>query len=312
MKRNQANEYVSRINAVIDYIDGHLGGEMTLRELADVAGFSEYHFHRIFAAMTGETLFAFIGRLRLNHAASQLNAYQDKTITQIALDCGFSSSAVFARAFKKRFGVPPSEYQNSKQSQTNGSLDQLLRNDGKENGGENGYAGTTRQGNTNTWRFSMKPEVKIEKFEETRVAYIRYVGPYAGDAKLFENLYGRLCAFTQPRGIDMSLSYIIYHDDPNVTEESKLRVSVCVPISDDVEVSGEVCEMTLTGGDYAVGSFVLGTDEYGQAWNYMYAQWLPTSGYKPAPACSFERYTGGECDCEGKINVDICIPVEVV
>jgi len=158
----------------------------------------------------------------------------------------------------------------------------------------------------------MKPEVKIEKIETMRVAYVRYVGPYAGDAKLFENLYGRLCAFTQPRGIDMRVSYIIYHDDPAITDEAKLRVSVCVPIDDDVEVSGEICEMTIKGGDYAVGNFELGTDEYGEAWNFMCGQWLPGSGYKPADAPSFERYTDGGCDENGRMKVDICIPVEVI
>ena len=58
MNEAQANEYIVRINKACDHIDRHLTEEMTLSELARVAGFSEYHFHRIFAAMTGETLFA--------------------------------------------------------------------------------------------------------------------------------------------------------------------------------------------------------------------------------------------------------------
>jgi len=305
MNEAQANEYIARINKVCDYIDGHLCEEMTLGELADVAGFSEYHFHRIFAAMTGETLFAFILRLRLERAAAQLCVHSSRKITQLALDCGFSSSAVFCRAFKKRFGCAPSDFRNRNHSQMESSLYQLLRNSGKDAIAASGYNGNKNR------RFAMKPEVTIEKMNDTRIAYIRYVGPYAGDAALFEGLFGRLGAWTGPRGVDMITTYIIYHDDPGLTEEQKLRLDVCVPIGKGIEVSGEVCEAVIPGGTYAVGHFVLGTNEYSQAWAHMYSEWLPGSGYRPADTAPFERYSGG-CGEDGSMQVDICIPVEVI
>ncbi len=305
MNQSQANEYIVRINKVCDHIDRHLTEELTLSELARVAGFSEFHFHRIFAAMTGETLFSFIQRLRLESAATRLCVHPAVAITQLALDCGFSSSAVFCRAFKKRFGCAPSVFRDRNQCQTDSSLDQLLRNSGKEKSGHGGYNGKKNR------RFAMKPVVTIEKMDRMRVAYIRYMGPYAGDSQLFEGLFGRLCAWAGPRGVDMSTTYIIYHDDPAVTEEQKLRLDVCVPIGEDAQVAGEVCETVIEGGTYAVGRFVLGTDEYGQAWAYMYSEWLPGSGYRPANAAAFERYSGG-CGEDGKMPVDICVPVEVI
>ncbi len=131
MNETQANEYIVRVNKVCDYINEHLAAEITLAELADIAGFSEYHFHRIFAAMTGETLFAYIQRLRLERAATRLCTHPSQKITQLALEYGFTSSAVFCRAFKKRFGCAPSEFRDSNQSQTQSSLYQLLRNSGK-------------------------------------------------------------------------------------------------------------------------------------------------------------------------------------
>lgn len=313
MDRNQANEYINRINRVYDYIEDNLGSEMTLKELANVAGFSEYHFHRIFAAMTGETLFSFIQRLRVERSAHLLcSTLKAKSVTEIAANLGFSSSAVFSRTFKKYFGCTPTEYRNSNQSQKISNIGKLLRNDGKALSEYNGYNGSTRLREIKNWRFTMKPEVKIEKIEKMKVGYIRYVGPYAGDSQLFENLYGRLGAWAGPRGIDLSTSYIIYHDDPSITDEDKLRVSVCVPIGDDVEVSGEVCEMTIGGGEYAVGRFQLASDEYGNAWSYMCGEYLPNSGYMPADSSPFERYCGSECGEDGKMTVDICIPVEVM
>ncbi len=305
MNETQANEYIVRVNKVCDYIDKHLAEEMTLGELAAIAGFSEFHFHRIFAAMTGETLFAFIQRLRLERAATRLCTHPAQKITQLAFEYGFTSSAVFCRAFKKRFGCAPSEFRDSNTSQTESSLYQLLRNSGKAQELADGYNGTKNR------RFAMKPEVKIEKMDKTRIAYIRYVGPYAGDEKLFEGLFGRLCAWVGPRGVDMSITYVIYHDDPAITDEQKLRLDVCVPIGEEIGVSGEVCEGVLEGGTYAVGRFVLGTEEYGAAWAYMYSEWLPQSGYRPADAAAFERYSGS-CGEDGRMPVEICVPLEMV
>ena len=310
MDQNQANEYIRRINTVCDYIEKNLGKDMTLKELACVAGFSEYHFHRIFSAMTGETLFSFIQRLRLERAAALL-CMHNITVTEIAMSLCFSSTAVFSRVFKQRFGYSPTAYRRGNRHQKESNLGQLLRNDGKACYGLSGYNGDTHYGNTHKWRFDMKPEVSIETIDEMRVAYIRYVGPYAGDAQLFENLYGRLGAWAGPRGVDMSTSYIIYHDDPAITDEKKLRLSVCVPIGADVAVSGEICEMTIGGGLHGVGHFVLASEEYGEAWAYMHGQWLPQSGYQPRNQAPFERYTG-ECGEDGKMAVDICIPVEVM
>ena len=65
-------EYEKRVNRVIDHIRDHLADELSLESLAAIAAFSPFHFHRIFRAMTGETLAAFVQRLRLERAAVTL------------------------------------------------------------------------------------------------------------------------------------------------------------------------------------------------------------------------------------------------
>ncbi len=94
------DEYRARINRVLDYIEHHLDEALTLEVLADVASFSPFHFHRIFSALTGETLGRFILRVRVEKAAGRLIDNPRASITEIALDCGFSGSAAFARAFR--------------------------------------------------------------------------------------------------------------------------------------------------------------------------------------------------------------------
>ena len=58
-------EYDKRVNRVIDHIREHLAEELSVAGLARVAGFSPFHFHRVFKALTGETLFGFVQRRRL-------------------------------------------------------------------------------------------------------------------------------------------------------------------------------------------------------------------------------------------------------
>src|ERR1700693_5184681 len=112
-QKTQANsEYAQRINRVIDYLRGNLDRQVKLEELDKVACFSEFHFHRIFGAVAGETLNSFTNRLRLEKAARLLR-YADHGWTDIALDCGFSSSPTFSRAFRSDYDTSPSWFRKS-------------------------------------------------------------------------------------------------------------------------------------------------------------------------------------------------------
>ncbi len=93
------NEYYARINRVIDYIENNIAHDFTLDDLAGIACFSKYHFHRIFNSLMNETLFNFIYRLRLERAASRLCFEINKSVTYIALECGFGSPASFSKSF---------------------------------------------------------------------------------------------------------------------------------------------------------------------------------------------------------------------
>src|SRR5437899_7989877 len=112
-QKTQANsKYAQRIDRVIDYLRGNLDRQVKLEELAKVACFSEFHFHRIFSAVSGETLNNFTNRLRLEKAARLLR-YSEQSLTDIALDCGFSSSATFSRAFLSGYDTSPSQFRKS-------------------------------------------------------------------------------------------------------------------------------------------------------------------------------------------------------
>lgn len=318
----QVAEYVARINQVLDYIENHLDEALNIETVARVAGFSPYHFHRLFSAMLGETLFSFIGRLRMEKAARLLCAHMELPVTEIALSCGFSSPAAFSRAFKEAFQATPSEWKTkrgfSKTGKEKSSLYQALRN--TENAMDFRLSYDDYIKNISIRRENMKAlqgEVKVETLKKMTLAYIRHIGPYAADEKLFKNLYEKLYAWAIPRGlIDMgnlekTKDIVIYHDDPGITEPEKLRISVGTVVPPETEVSGEIGKLTIPEGKYALGRFILSGQEYGEAWQYVCGVWMPGSGYQPDEGYCFEMYNyNPEAMKEGKFDTTICVPVK--
>nr|WP_315217962.1 AraC family transcriptional regulator [uncultured Duganella sp.] len=103
-------EYTRRMNRVLNYIDQHLDQPLDLRQLAEVANFSPYHFHRVFAAWMGETLGDYARRRRLEKAAFRLSCKPAVSVLETALATGFGSGEAFSRAFKLKFGCTPTEW----------------------------------------------------------------------------------------------------------------------------------------------------------------------------------------------------------
>ena len=320
MKKN--TEYISRINRVIDYIETHLDEELNLQTLAGVANFSPYHFHRIFHAMTGESLYRFIQRLRLEKAASQLCAGTDMTITRIALDCGFSSSAAFSRAFREYFNVSPSEWRSqdaysgkSKNCKTDSNMDQPESNTGKASACENVYVPINNNTSYTRRNSNMRyKNVTVKDLPDMHVAYVRHTGPYMGDGELFSSLFNRLFTWAGARDLlnfPETRVLSVYHDNPEITDEDKLRTSVCITVPEDTNVNGEIGKMTIPGGRYAMARFELDVDQYAAAWDQVFKEWLPASGYQPDDRPAFELcHNDPHEHPEGKHIVDICIPVK--
>ena len=77
-QKYQRDEYIFRVNRVIDYIETNIDKDLSLEDLARIANFSQFHFHRIFRAIVGETLNRFIQRMRVEKAATQLMANPKK------------------------------------------------------------------------------------------------------------------------------------------------------------------------------------------------------------------------------------------
>jgi len=103
----------------------------------------------------------------------------------------------------------------------------------------------------------------------------------------------------------------IYHDDPNITPEEKLRSDVCITVPDETPATGEINITDIPAGKYAVAKFEIKVEEFSEAWTSVYRDWLPNSGYVPDDRPCYEMYLNNPDEHpEKKYIVDICIPVK--
>ena len=105
--------YDACIKKSIEYIENNLNKKIQLKELADKAFLSKYHFHRVFHSVVGEPVAEYIRKKRLEEAANELLTTENKII-DIALKYQFSNQESFTKAFKRLYGIPPKEFRKNK------------------------------------------------------------------------------------------------------------------------------------------------------------------------------------------------------
>ena len=159
-------------------------------------------------------------------------------------------------------------------------------------------------------------QIEVKDVPAMHVAYVRHIGPYQGNSALFEQLFNKLMRWAGPRGLlrfPETQMLTIYHDDPDLTDEQKLRVEACITVPEDTPVEGEIGKMTLAGGQVAVARFEVSSDEFEEAWKVVFGYWLPESGYVPDDRPCYELYHNDPNEHpEHKHIVDICVPVRPV
>ena len=173
-------EYIRRIHRVQDYIENHIGRSMSIEELAAVAGFSKYHFSRIFAGILHEPLAHYVNRIRMENALFLLAHRNDKNMTDIAYELGYTDSAAFSRAFQNWYHMSPSRYRReySKKCKETIFISQYNEHVKKKE-----------------WvqpPFEAGEKIKVITLKECQVVYVRHVGTYKSLAGEYENLLRKL------------------------------------------------------------------------------------------------------------------------
>jgi len=312
-KEKSRQEYKSRINRVMDFVDKNLDHSLDLKQLADISHFSPYHFHRLFTAITGETPNNYIFRIRIEKAAQLLKDNRNITISDVSYRCGFNNASTFSRAFRKHFGLTAKEFHSSEKAvftvdgiQYSKDGQVLSKHSQKHAGIDSHLCGVEFKN-----YIIMDTKIEIKTMPELKVIYCRHQGAFHEIYKA----YDKVCKWAAPRGLlnfPETKTMTIYHDDPSITEIEKVRQDACITVNEDVKVEGEIGKMTVAGGKYAVGRFEIGVMEFQQAWNTM-CLWFTESGYEPADGCTYELYYNDHNQHpEKKFILDICIPVKLL
>lgn len=300
MKGATKGDYHERILRVLVHIQMHLDEALDLGDLAAVANFSPYHFHRIFRSMLGEGVLQHVRRLRLERAAMRL-AHSDAPVTRIAFEAGYETHEAFTRAFRDMFDASPTEYrQNRRAEWPRPSLSGVHY---IESGRVESFRLAAEE------NFTM--DVRIESFPETRVAFVRHIGSYMQVGETWT----RLCGWAGPRGLfgPQTLMFGVCYDDPNVTPPDKLRYDACLSVGPGVQPEGDVGVQTVGGGEYAVYRHLGPYENLGNSYVQLCGVWLPKSGreLRAAPPMEFYRNSPMNAKPEDLVT-DIYMPVESI
>jgi AraC family transcriptional regulator len=279
-------DYVLRINRAIDHVVAHLADPLKLGDVARAAGLSPFHFHRIFQAAMGETVHEFVKRLRLERAlgamahARSVRGHRARSLTAIALDCGFSSSSDFSRSFKTRFGCAPARFDVAawQQGRRAQMQERLVP------GAEHRLAGLPAGANPDGF------EVRLRRVPARRVAFLRVLRPYAGTG--VADAARRLVDWARARGLEGGQWLGYQWENPDIVALDDCRYDVGLELAPGTAIDGgpsvaEFPPMTLAEIDIA-GPI----DIEMRALDWLYKTWLPASGWLPDDQPCFEAWNG--------------------
>jgi AraC family transcriptional regulator len=298
MKPQTAETYKERILRVLVHIQGHLDEALCLDDLAAVAYFSPYHFHRVFRGMVGESVKEHVRRLRLERAAQRLK-HTDQPVTRIAFDAGYETHESFTRAFRAMFDQSPSQFREAHRPVQVPQVASGIH-----------YAADGRVEDFQPVHTGESPmDVKIERIKPMRVAFVRHTGPYDQVGET----WGRLCAWAGPRGLlgPQTVFFGMCYDDPMVTPPDKIRYDACVTVGEGTQPEGDVGVQEIGAGDYAVTTHRGPYDKLGETYARLCGEWLPGSGRELASSPSIEMYRNSPQDTAPEdLVTDVYLPLE--
>jgi AraC family transcriptional regulator len=297
-KPRTAVDYQARIDRVLAHIVRHLDADLGTEELADIANFSLFHFHRIFRAITGETTGGLVRRLRLERAGKALRG--GAPLIEVALDAGYGSPEAFGRAFREAFGVTPSAYRGVwpppvQQPPLSLAL-RLDLNDLR-------LTLESPQGGTSM-------DVRIETFPQRLAVCARHVGPYNEVGPTFTRMFewASRAGVLGPGAMVMGLSY----DNPETHTADELRYDVCVSVPAPIGDLPEGLRLeTLPAGRYAVHTLHGPYSGMQGAFRRLFGRWLPASGEEIDDRPCMEIYLNDPTEVpEAELRTEICIPLK--
>jgi AraC family transcriptional regulator len=276
-------KYEKTLLPVLIYIEEHLDEQLSLNHLAALAGFSPFHFHRIFQRVTGETPKEYLRRLRLERAVYRLKVSPDSVLT-IALEAGFKTHESFTRAFLQQYEMNPSEFRATLKAYR-ACIDDAF--------GSYTFAGFSLDSPLLIRQEPRKEPINLEDLPAQPVIFKRYLGPYEdllADGQSLLTLWDELLDYAERHqlNVDPSRLMAICHDDPYVTDPAKIRFDACLPVDGPVTASHPIGYRIIQAGLSVVRRHFGGLEEIAKTFAFIGVEWLPTDNYLLRAAPPFE------------------------
>ena len=273
------------VQKAIWFVEGHLGEDFGLEDVADVAGLSRFHLVRAFGQVTGRSVMRYVRARRLSEAARGLAAGAPD-ILSVALDAGYGSHEAFTRAFREQFGLTP------EQVRAQGCVRKL----------------------------DLVEPIKLDHLTAIKLAPPSLVdrGPFLlagllehykdGDMSAIPNQWQRFAPWLgEIPGQVAQVSYgvVCNGDDDGVTD-----YFTAAEVSDFGNLPSELSRMRLPAQRYAVFSHPGHISEIQSVWRTIWAEWVPERVNRLADAPFFERYPETFDPLSGTGGFEIWLPLE--
>ncbi|MDJ1483335.1 helix-turn-helix domain-containing protein [Cytophagaceae bacterium YF14B1] len=272
------------LESVLHYIHTNFDQELSLDILAEQANYSSFHFHRLFKEQIGEAPKQYILRLRLEKACKDLIFYPYKSIYEIAMDCGFSSASVFARAFRRRYQINAEQYRELE-------LQKLTHN-------------------TTTVSLS-SDQLEIVRMERFVIAYeIALLDKEENSMQAFRNIY----QWAEARDLTDRYPhfYGVFLDSPVTTKMEQCRYLAGIRVYPSENIRFTEKMMALGGAKHAQIQITGGMSEVVNYALHFKKQWIAQSGYEIIPeSIGFEAFSQLDFNLPyASHNRKICIAVQ--
>jgi len=276
---------MTAVNKALWYIESHIAGDITLDEVAEIAGVSRFHMTRAFAAATGHSIMRYVRARRLTEAARML-ADGASDILAVALEAGYGSHEAFTRAFREQFGPTP----ESVRAQRNLDTLQLVE--------------------PITMDQTLIENLPPPRFEPGKRLLLAGLGErYSGDASAA--IPSQWQRFLPHFGnVPGQIGKVAYGACYNFDDLGNFDYLCGVEVSDFSRLPPDMSRVRIPERRYAVFSHAGDVSTIRRTWNTIWSKWQPESPQKPADAPAFERYGENFDSRTGTGDIEIWIPLE--
>lgn len=264
-------------------MDNNFREHLTLGRIAAHLLTSPFHFQKVFKKEVGETPKEYLIRIRMDRAAHLLFTDRGKSIYEVALDCGFSSQSVFARAFHKRYGMRATEFRNLSPRAT-------VRLSMPDPTIQERALGRLSETFGPSERRKFLASITVKNVKPATVIY----APTTMESEWqiideFQALASRAAAHDLVTG--GTHYYGLMYDFPLHTPLEKCRYRVCIGVPDDMRTPSDFLRMTIGGGKHAVVPVQGNFETMIQLGFLFFGVWLRRNRYMPSDLHWFERFT---------------------